>query len=83
MCGKSDHAKTGDAAATAGGLKFRVDDMTCGHCAQTITKAIQKSLPAAKVHADPASKLVAVSGVTDLAAVKALIAKAGFTPVPA
>ena len=83
MCGNSDHAQKGDAAAKMDGLKFKVDDMTCGHCAQTITKAIQKVIPAAKVHADPASKLVSVSGASDLAAVKALITKAGFTPTAA
>ena len=80
MSGSSDHAQTGDASAKTDGLKFKVADMTCGHCAQTITKAIQKVSPAAKVHADPVSKLVAVSGAGDLATVKALIAKAGFTP---
>ena len=83
MCGNSDHARTGDAAAKADGLQFKVDDMTCGHCAQTIAKAIQKVAPTAKVHADPATKLVAVSGAGDLATVKALITKAGFTPTAA
>ena len=81
MCGSSDPKD--DAAAKADGVRFKVEDMTCGHCAQTITKAIQKVIPSAKVHADPVSKLVAVSGASDLAAVKALITKAGFTPVAA
>jgi copper chaperone len=61
-------------------IKLRVADMTCGHCAQSIVKAIQKGLPAAKVQADPATKLVAVTGVTDATAVRDLVAKAGFTP---
>ena len=80
MCANTDHSKHGDTSAVAGDLKMMVEDMTCGHCAQSITKAILKGLPDAKVHADPASKLVSVSGASDLGAVMALVAKAGFTP---
>ena len=83
MCSGSNHVQKTDAQASADDLTFRVEDMTCGHCAQSITKAIQKVMPAAKVHADPVSKLVSVGGVNDLAAVQALVAKAGFTPTPA
>jgi copper chaperone len=61
-------------------ITLKVADMTCGHCAQSIVKAIQKGLPAAKVQADPATKLVAVTGVADATAVKDLVANAGFTP---
>lgn len=61
-------------------IKFKVEDMTCGHCAQSITKAIHKVMPNAKVDADPVSKVVAVSGTSDMAAVTAAVAKAGFTP---
>jgi copper chaperone len=61
-------------------VTLRVGDMTCGHCVQAITKAVQKAAPGARVHADPVSKLVAVSGAGDIATVKALITKAGFTP---
>ena len=80
MCSGSNHVQKTDAQASADDLKFRVEDMTCGHCAQSITKAIQKVVPAAKVHADPVSKVVAISGVCDLALVTAAVTKAGFTP---
>ena len=79
----SSHKAQVDATAQSGGLKLRVDDMTCGHCAASITKAIKTGMPAAQVHADPVSKLVSISGVSDLAAVKALVSKAGFTPTTA
>lgn len=73
----------GDAAAKSDGLKFRVDDMTCGHCAASITKAIKKGIPSAEVHADPVSKLVSVTGAGNMAAVQDLVRKAGFTPAAA
>ena len=82
MCGCSTHqsqaGKTIERDPSA--LALRVEDMTCGHCAGTITKAVESGLPGAKVEADPASKIVLVRGVSDLAAVNALIAKAGYTP---
>ncbi len=61
-------------------LSFRVEDMTCGHCAGTIKGAIEGSIPGAKVEADPVRKLVIVTGATDQAQVAGLIAEAGYTP---
>lgn len=64
-------------------LTLWVEDMTCGHCAGTIKKAIETSLPGTRVEADPASKLVSVQGSTDLTAIKAVVAEAGYTPTAA
>jgi copper chaperone len=61
-------------------VTLRVEDMTCGHCAATITKTVQARIPGAVVDADPVSKTVRVSGTTDLTAVRILIAGAGYTP---
>ena len=63
---------------------LKVDDMTCGHCASTITKAVEAGLPGARVQADPATKLVSIWGTRDLAKVEVLITGAGYTPsIPA
>nr|WP_281369213.1 heavy-metal-associated domain-containing protein [Microvirga mediterraneensis] len=62
---------------------MRVDDMTCGHCAGTIKKAIEAGLPGTTVEADPASKLVSIRGSTDLTLIKALVTEAGYTPTNA
>ena len=82
MCGCSTHqsekSKTVENDPMA--LALKVEDMTCGHCASTITKAIEGGLPGAKVEADPASKIVLVRGASDMAAINALVAKAGYTP---
>ncbi len=83
MCGCSTH-QAGNAGGTAlpndGILTLRVEDMTCGHCAGTIKKAVESTLPGTQVAADPASKLVSIRGTADLAAVKAIVAEAGYTP---
>lgn len=63
-------------------LKFKVEDMTCGHCAAAVTRAIRKEHPAAKVTADPVSKIVTVTDGGDYASVSARVAKVGFTPTP-
>jgi copper chaperone len=84
MCGCSDHAKPGaahaDAAAGADAVTMKVEDMTCGHCASTITGAIKGAFPGVSVHADPASKLVSVTGAPDAARLHQVVRDAGYTP---
>jgi copper chaperone len=84
MCGCSSHSpKPDEATARANALILRVEDMSCGHCAGTIKKAIETGLPGARVEADPTSKLVSVRGSVDLASIKALVIRAGYTPTAA
>jgi copper chaperone len=63
-----------------GEIRLKVEDMTCGHCAGAVTKAVEGAVPGAKVAADPASKLVTVTGAGDAAKVEAAIRAAGYTP---
>jgi copper chaperone len=83
MCGCSTH-QSGNAEVAAlpkdGSLNLRVEDMTCGHCAGTIKKAVESAIPGTQVDADPASRLVSIRGKADLAAVKVIVAEAGYTP---
>jgi copper chaperone len=85
MCGCSTHQT--DANQTVdrdpAALTLRVEDMTCGHCAGTIKKAIETGVPGTSVEADPTSRLVSVRGSTDLTAIKALVTEAGYTPTVA
>ena len=85
MCGCSTHQTQSTQAADRDptAVVLRVEDMTCGHCAGTIRKAIETGLPGTSVEADPASKLVSVRGSTDLSSIKALVAEAGYTPTAA
>jgi copper chaperone len=63
-------------------LTYRVEDMTCGHCASTITKAVRSVDSGAKVDVDLAQHLVRIEP-TGAAANELLnvIAEAGYTPV--
>lgn len=83
MCSCQEHSNSRTEAAVKpldNGVSFRVDDMTCGHCAGTIKKAIETTLPGTTVNADPASKLVTVQGFGDYAAIKSIVLSAGYTP---
>lgn len=61
---------------------FRVDDMTCGHCVATITKAVQAADAGAAVTVDLARHLVSVESAGDAGRIAAAISEAGYTPVP-
>lgn len=63
-------------------LNINVPDMACGACAETITQAVQGLDPAAIVKADPATKAVDITTSVNADAVKAAIAKAGYTVNP-
>lgn len=60
-------------------MKFRVEDMTCGHCTAAIEKAIAEAGGTAT--ADLASKIVTVENIGSVRAGE-IIAAEGYTPVP-
>lgn len=63
-------------------IAFEVNDMTCGHCVSTITKALQAVDKNAKVDIDLARRLVQIQpGAADAQALIDAIQEAGFTPV--
>ncbi|MBJ6126854.1 heavy-metal-associated domain-containing protein [Microvirga sp. BT325] len=83
MCGCSNHQShkaAGTRQPASGSLTVPVDDMTCGHCAGTISQAIEADLPGTQVHADPATKIVSIRGTTDTDTVRDIISRAGYTP---
>ena len=62
---------------------FRVDDMTCGHCASTITKALKEADRNARVTIDLGRHLVMVEPTeADTQELSDAISEAGYTPVP-
>ena len=63
-------------------LAFEVNDMTCGHCVSTITKALKAADKDAKVHIDLATHRVQVEPVSaDAEELAQAIKDAGYTPV--
>lgn len=62
-------------------IEFKVDDMTCGHCAGVITKAVAAVDANAKVAIDIPSHRVRIDGSTRQQAIQDAISEAGYTPV--
>ncbi|MDE2239264.1 MAG: heavy-metal-associated domain-containing protein [Rhodospirillales bacterium] len=63
---------------TTSSLQFTVPDMDCGGCVRSITEAIHKVDPAAKVEADLDTKLVKIGGAADAGIYANAIEGAGF-----
>ena len=64
-------------------MQFSVPDMTCGHCASTITKAVKAEDPAAKVEVDLPRRLVKVESMLSRDEIAQQIVDAGYTPTTA
>lgn len=60
-------------------LAFKVPDLACSACVDTVTKAIQSVDAAAQVSADPTTKQVSVDTTAAEAAIATAIAEAGYT----
>lgn len=64
-------------------IAFEVNDMTCGHCVSTITKALKGTDKDAKVQIDLATHRVLVEPASaDAEELADAIKEAGYTPVP-
>jgi copper chaperone len=62
-------------------IAFEVNDMTCGHCVSTITKALKAADPAARVAVDLPRHLVQIEpAAADAQALGEAISEAGYTP---
>ena len=57
---------------------YRVNGMTCGGCAKSVTTAIQSALPGTDVHVDLDAKTVTVNGGDDEQTVAQAVSDAGF-----
>ena len=64
-------------------LAFRIDDMTCGHCASTITKAVRAVDAGAKVEIDLAQHLVRIDPTkANGRELSEAITKSSYAPAP-
>lgn len=59
-------------------LEFEVKDMSCGHCAGSVTKAVKLVDPAAKVDVDLANKKVKVESQEDRSLFAKALTDAGY-----
>lgn len=59
-------------------MDFRIENMTCGGCARSVTKAIQSVDPSAKVETNPAARSVKIETTATQAALLQVLEEAGF-----
>lgn len=64
-------------------MEFRIDNMTCGGCARSVTKTIQTVDPRAGVTIDLDTKTVSVISASEASAFAAALAEDGFPTRPA
>lgn len=59
-------------------LTFNVPNMTCGHCVQTLTQAIQTAAPDAMLECNLGDHTITVSTQTDATTLMQAINQAGY-----
>jgi copper chaperone len=62
-------------------IEFTVNDMTCGHCASTITKAVKEVDGAGRCEIDLSAKRVRIESSHPAEEFREAIQEAGYTPV--
>ena len=61
-------------------MKFHIPDMTCGHCASHISKAISAIDPNAQITVDLSAQTVAIESTANSDAFAAAVKDAGYSP---
>lgn len=62
-------------------IEISVNDMTCGHCASAIARAVKEVDSAGRCEVDLAAKRVRIESGEPAPAFVEAIAEAGYTPV--
>ncbi|MBC8792108.1 MAG: copper chaperone [Tagaea sp. CACIAM 22H2] len=62
---------------------LNVDNMHCGGCVKSVTRAIKNVAPAVEVVADVARRTVEIRGIADIKAILHALDDAGFPGRPA
>ncbi|GGA43421.1 heavy-metal-associated domain-containing protein [Pelagibacterium lentulum] len=60
---------------------FEVKDMTCGHCAGTIEKAVKTADPQATIEIDLIEHRVSIESGATASALEKIIGNAGYSPI--
>lgn len=59
-------------------MDLKIENMTCGGCARSVTKAIQSVDPNAKVETNPAARAVKVETTAPQAVILQVLEEAGY-----
>lgn len=63
-------------------IEYSVENLSCGHCVATVTRALRQLNPAAAIRVDPAVQRVWVAAVVPPADVVRRLAAAGYPAKP-
>ena len=61
-------------------MQFHIENMTCGGCARSVTKAVQSVDPSAEVSPDPGSHKVEVKSAASRDRLVAALTEVGYAP---
>ena len=61
-------------------IELTLPDMTCGHCAKTVTATVQKVDPAAHLHIDLPTHQVKIESTQPAQVFAAALAEEGYPP---
>jgi len=61
-------------------MQFHIENMTCGGCVRSVTKAIQSVDPAAEVSADPGTHKVDVKSSAKREQLVSALTEVGYAP---
>lgn len=59
-------------------MELRIESMTCGGCAKSVTKAIQSIDPNARIETSPAARTVKIETTASSAVVRQVLEDAGY-----
>lgn len=59
-------------------MELRIENMTCGGCAKSVTKAIQSVDPSARVETNPGARAVRVETTATAEALQEVLEEAGY-----
>ncbi|MNE20066.1 Heavy-metal-associated domain protein [compost metagenome] len=59
-------------------MELRIESMTCGGCARSVTRAIQSVDPNARIETDPASRMVKIETTATSTALQQVLEEAGY-----
>ena len=62
-------------------MQLRIENMTCGGCAKSVTKAIQSVDPNANIETNPSARIVKVETTATLAALQQVLEEAGYPAI--
>ena len=61
-------------------MQFHIENMTCGGCVRSVTKAIRSVDPSAEISADPGTHNVQVTSAAPRERLAAVLTDVGYAP---